>query len=164
MPLSYLFYRPMSYSDLASLSPIIKRSFDDDAKVSFHQETGGPIGYDDGSLLRRYIEDLLADAYCICLQDEVIGGMIVKIDEEQKMGHLELLFIDPIHMGQGYGYQAWLWIEDHYSFVEKWITNTPAVSFRNHCFYVNKCGFHVTGIAGGKDPENAWFILKKIRI
>ena len=42
-----------------------------------------------------------------------------------------------------------------------WHTETPALSYRNHCFYVNTCGFHVVRISDQHSPEDAQFQMEK---
>ena len=45
----------------------------------------------------------------------------------------------------------WNYIEQKYPQTKKWITDTPGFSYRNHHFYVNKCGFKIFHI---NDPKN----------
>lgn len=151
----------LTQADISILTPITKRAFDDDARLFSNKTKDGPAGYDDGSFLEKYILDNRFHAYRINLNHKAIGAVIVSIDKEKNNGHLDCLFIDNTLINHGYGYITWCFIENNYPQIRIWETETPAVSYRNHCFYINKCGFHVVRVEGNHDRYQARFILQK---
>jgi len=154
----------LTATDISILTPIMKRSFDYDAKRSLGKETGGPPGYDNGSFLRKWGMESDAIAYTISLNNTVIGAVMVFINLENNSGFLGNLFIDGNLIGKGYGYIAWQFIENQYPQIKTWETETPAVSYLNHRFYINKCGFQVYAVEGGMDKYEAMFKLRKTLI
>ena len=151
----------MTEKDISRLVNIMKRAFDYDTKIHLGQETGGPTGYDDGSFLRKWGLDKKATSYCIYLDDDLIGGAILWINDNNE-NYLGNLFIDPDYEDKGIGTKVWSKIESMYPNTRVWNTETPIFSRRNHNFYVNKCGFHVIEIKNPKDLEEGSFILKKV--
>ena len=148
--------------DVPVLTPVMKRAFDDDSRLFFGKPEGGPDGYDDGSFLEKWGFAPDATAYKISLADRAIGCMILFVHEDKAFGYLGCLFIDSDLIGKGYGSIAWRFAERTYPAVKTWCTETPAVSYRNHRFYINKCGFHVVGVEGDEDRFEAQFKLKKV--
>lgn len=157
-------FTPMIKEDISILTPIMKRSFDDDSRLFFLNPVGGPDGYDDGSFLEKWGLNPNASSYCINLNGKLIGAIILFIDNEHKEGYLGNIFIDSELIGNGYGYIAWRFVEHTYPQIKVWNTETPAVSYRNHRFYINKCGFHVVAVDGGMDRYEAQFKLKKVML
>ncbi|NRY63691.1 GNAT family N-acetyltransferase [Clostridium beijerinckii] len=151
----------MTEKDITSLVKIMKRAFDYDAQIHLGKETGGPLGYDDGTFLSKWGLDKKATSYCIYLNDVLIGGTILWINENNE-NYLGSLFIDPDYEDKGIGTRIWSKIEDMYPNTRAWNTETPIFSHRNHNFYVNKCGFHVVKIDNPKDLEEGSFILRKV--
>lgn len=151
----------MTEKDISRLVNIMKRAFDYDTKIHLGRETGGPTGYDDGSFLRKWGLDKKATSYCIYLDDVLIGGAILWINDNNE-NYLGNLFIDPDHEDEGVGTKVWSKIESMYPNTRVWNTETPIFSRRNHNFYVNKCGFHVVEIKNPKDLEEGSFILRKV--
>ena len=103
---------------------------------------------EDGKIIsRKTIEDSIdsknAKTYRIILDNKKIGVVVLKIDEENKKGELELLFINPEIHSKGAGYSTWLMIEKMFPEIEIWETLTPYFEKRNIHFYINKCGFHI---------------------
>ena len=86
-------------------------------------------------------------AYRIVHQGEMVGGVVIKVEETR--GNLDLLFVSPKVHNKGIGYQAWLEIERLYPEVEVWETVTPYFEKRNIHFYVNRCGFHIVEFWNG---------------
>lgn len=162
MTFESLTFTPMRREDVAVLTPIMRRAFDDDSRLFFERPSGGPPGYDDGSFLTKWGIESGANAFCLDLNGQPIGGMILFIDETNRRGFLGCLFIDSALIGKGYGSAAWRFAERSYPQIEVWETETPAVSYRNHRFYVNKCGFQVYEVEGGIDRYEAQFKLRKI--
>ncbi|MDO4757103.1 MAG: GNAT family N-acetyltransferase [Parabacteroides sp.] len=83
------------------------------------------------------------DTYRIIANGKVVGGVIVKIDKLTHHNHLELFFVLPDEHGKGFGYEAWLKVEEMYPDTKVWVTFTPYFEKRNIHFYVNKCGFQI---------------------
>ncbi|BCJ93702.1 hypothetical protein acsn021_12710 [Anaerocolumna cellulosilytica] len=162
MTFNGLNFVPMKKEDVAILTPVMQRAFDDDARLFFQTSTGGPPGYDDGSFLQKWGIESDAISYCMHLGERVIGAIILFINHEHKRGFLGNIFIDSDLIGKGYGYTAWCFVEHTFPQITVWETETPAVSYRNHCFYINKCGFHVVAVDGGMDRYEAMFKLKKV--
>lgn len=151
----------MHEKDINNLIPIMKSAFDYDTKIHLGQETGGPSGYDDGTFLRRWALDKEASSYCIYLDNILIGGTILWINENNE-NSLGCLFIDVNYEDKGIGTKVWHKIEGIYPNTKAWYTETPIFSRRNHYFYVNKCGFHIIKIKNPKDLEHGSFILQKL--
>ena len=154
-------FTPMTQEDIPLLAPIMKCAFDDDSRLFFGSPEGGPEGYDDGSFLKKWGFHPEASAYRISRDGIPIGGFILFINESQRFGHLGCIFIDSFSIGQGYGSTAWRFVEHTFPQIRTWTVDTPAVSYRNHCFYINKCGFHVTKVEGDRDRYEAQFRLEK---
>lgn len=162
MKFEKLDFFPLTKEDIPVLTPIMKRAFDNDAELFFGKPEGGPPGYDDGTFLERWAFHPDATAYRIELDGTPLGAVILFICEEKSHGHLGCIFIDSGKIGQGYGAMTWRFVESHYPHIKMWTVETPAVSYRNHCFYINKCGFHVVAVEGGKDRFEAQFKLRKV--
>lgn len=152
-------FAPLTEADIPALSPVMKRAFDDDSRRFFEKPEGGPPGYDDGSFLRKWGLNAGAAAYCVREDGKPIGAVILFVRGSR--GHLGCLFVDDALIGQGYGSRIWRFAEHAYPRVRLWTTETPAVSYRNHRFYVNRCGFHVVGVEGDMDRFEAQFKLEK---
>ena len=69
---------------------------------------------EDGEIIsRKTIENSIDNgvAYCIREDGKIVGGLVLKIDEESQHNHLELLFISPKAHSKGIGYAAWQEVE-----------------------------------------------------
>lgn len=93
-----------------------------------------------------------AVAYKAVVDGEVVGGVIVAIDEETNHNHLDLLYVKCGTQGKGIGKTIWFEIEKHYPDTKVWETCTPYFEKRNIHFYVNVCGFHITEFFNEKHP------------
>ena len=72
---------------------------------------------DDGEIISRQTIERCIDApgnetYRIVAEGRVVGGLILKIDEETHHNHLEILFTLPDEHSRGIGYGAWLAVEE----------------------------------------------------
>lgn len=161
MEFEQLTFTPMVKEDIPLLTPIMKRCFDNDSQLFFQEPAGGPSGYDDGSFLEEWGLNPEATSYRIDLKGTPIGAIILFIHEEHGSGLLGNIFIDTDLSGNGYGSTAWRFVEHMYPKVKTWYAETPAVSYRNHYFYTNKCGFHIVGVEGGRNRFEAKFKLCK---
>ncbi len=161
MEFEQLSFTPMVKEDIPLLTPIMKRCFDNDSQLFFQKPSGGPPGYDDGSFLEEWGFNPEATSYRIDLKGTPIGAIILFIHEEHGSGFLGNIFIDTDLSGNGYGSTAWRFVEHMYPKVKTWYAETPAVSYRNHYFYTNKCGFHIVAVEGGRNRFEAQFKLCK---
>ena len=135
-----------------SLSPLEKddrEQFIKDNQRSFKYGAAEEFGTrdnhfeEDGEIISRKtteesIDSKDAKTFRITHDNQKIGGVVVKIDKENKKGELELLFINPEMHSKGAGYSAWLEIEKMFPEIEVWETFTPYFEKRNIHFYVNK--------------------------
>lgn len=77
---------------------------------------------------------------------------------------LNRLFIAPAYQQKGYGYRAWQEIERHYTTAPVRKLRTPTYLIGNACFYINKCGFSITGVEDvGKDGIGMFVFTKKVK-
>ncbi|MGL5296557.1 MAG: GNAT family N-acetyltransferase [Culicoidibacterales bacterium] len=108
---------------------------------------------DDEIISRETIEKSIDDgeAYCIICEEEVVGGVVVKVSNSN--GSLELLFVSPNAHSKGIGYSAWCEIEKIYPKVKTWETVTPYFEKRNIHFYINRCGFHIVEYFNSHHPD-----------
>ncbi|MBR0353337.1 MAG: GNAT family N-acetyltransferase [Oscillospiraceae bacterium] len=83
----------------------------------------------------------------------IVGGLVLKIDEETQHNELELLFVNPEVHSRGIGFAAWQEVERLYPETLLWKTCTPYFETRNIHFYVNKCGFHIVEFFNRRHPE-----------
>lgn len=99
----------------------------------------------DGEIISREVIEQSIDngiAYRICSDGKIVGGIVLKINEETQHNHLELLFVSPDIHSKGIGSAAWQAVESLYPETKVWETTTPYFEKRNIHFYINKCGFH----------------------
>jgi len=150
----------MTESDIPSVTPVMKRAFDDDAQKHLGKESGGPPGYDNGDFFREWL--LPHDesvGFKILAGEEIIGGIIVWILPD---GHniLGTVFVDPEYQDQGVGQRTWQFIERTYPETISWRLGTPAWATKNHYFY-EKCGFVIVESDPLIPPEEDSLIYRK---
>ena len=93
------------------------------------------------STIEKSLDDPKAEAYRIMLDNEIVGGVVIRLDGAE--GDLDLLFVKPESHSKGIGCAAWFKIEKLHPEVKIWHTVTPYFEKRNIHFYVNRCGFHI---------------------
>ena len=93
--------------------------------------------------IEKCINNKTSETYRIILDGKKVGGVIIKIDKEKKVGELEILYINPEDHSKGIGFKAWNMIEKMHPEIDVWETITPYFEKRNIHFYMNKCGFHI---------------------
>lgn len=101
---------------------------------------------EDGEIISRETIEHSIDhgsAYRIRDNGQIVGGLVVRIDEKTQHNDLELLFVNPGVHSRGVGTAAWKAVEELYPETVVWETCTPYFETRNIHFYVNKCGFHI---------------------
>ena len=84
-----------------------------------------------------------AYAYVMVEGEKILGGLIVNIDNEEKMGYLDFIFVRVDCESKGIGQKMWKEIEQRYPNIIKWQTCTPYFDRRNIHFYVNKLKFKI---------------------
>lgn len=94
-----------------------------------------------------------AVAYKAIIDDKMVGGAVVVIDNEGHHNHLDLLYVKYGIQTKGVGYAIWKEIEKLHSDTKVWETCTPYFEKRNIHFYVNKCGFHIVEFINEKNPS-----------
>ncbi len=85
--------------------------------------------------------------------DELVGGIIVTIDEKTNHNHLDFLFVKVGVQSKGIGQTIWKEIEELYPNTKVWETCTPYFDKRNIHFYVNRLGFHIVEYFNEKHPD-----------
>ena len=111
---------------------------------------------EDGEIIsRKTIENSIDGgvAYRIREDGRIVGGLVLKIDEETQHNELELLFVNLEVHSRGIGYAAWQEVERLYPNTKVWETCTPYFEMRNIHFYVNKCGFHIVEFFNSHHPD-----------
>ena len=132
---------PFEESDIATLTPVMKRAFD--AEAQFHLgRDGGPPGYDDGTFLRRWALHPKATAFRLDSGTQPAGAVILQ--------------------RSGMGTAIWQKIETMYPETREWRTETPGFARMNHHFYVNKCGFQIVKIENPRSFEESSYLMRKI--
>ena len=111
---------------------------------------------EDGEIIsRKTIENSINNgvAYRIREDGRIVGGLVLRINNETRHNHLDLLFVTPTAHSKGVGTAAWQEVERLYPETEVWETCTPYFEIRNIHFYVNKCGFHIVEFFNSRHPD-----------
>ena len=111
---------------------------------------------EDGEIIsRKTIENSIDNgvAYRIREDGQIVGGLVLTIDEKTQHNHLDLLFVIPTVHSKGVGTAAWKEVERLYPETVVWETCTPYFETRNIHFYVNKCGFHIVEFFNSHHPD-----------
>ena len=90
----------------------------------------------------RSLQTKGAIAYKAVVDEEMLGGAVVTIDEETQENHLDFLYVKYGTQSKGLGKMMWDEIEKLHPQTKVWETCTPYFEKRNIHFYVNKCGPH----------------------
>ena len=114
--------------------------------------------------IERCIDGNQAETYRIVCDGNVVGGLILQIDQQNAKGELEILFVNPEAHSKGIGQAAWKAVEAMHPEIRVWETITPYFEKRNIHFYVNRLGFHIVefwnkyqhGPAVPEDIEENW--------
>ncbi len=94
-----------------------------------------------------------AIAYKAVADGEMIGGAIIVIEEGEKRGYLDFLYVKHGTQGRGIGKFIWFEIERMHPEVKVWETCTPYFEKRNIHFYMNVCGFHAVEFFNAHHPD-----------
>jgi GNAT superfamily N-acetyltransferase len=143
-------FKKFEENDVGVFTEMFKKAFDKDSQIHLGRD-GGPPGYENGNFLKEWFLHNSASAYAVFKDGKPIGGVNVFINNETHENFLGNIFVDPDLQNKGFGLIIWNYIEHKYPETKKWITDTPGFSYRNHHFYVNKCGFKIFHI---NDPKN----------
>ncbi|MBQ4484423.1 MAG: GNAT family N-acetyltransferase [Prevotella sp.] len=103
--------------------------------------------------IERSIDEPNAEAYRIVCDGQKVGGVVLRIDQERRLGELQLLFVSPHVHSRGIGYSAWCEVERMHPEIRVWETHTPYFEKRNIHFYVNRCGFHIVEFFNAHHPD-----------
>ena len=111
-------------------------------------------------------------AYKAVQNGQIIGGVIVVIDESSKHNHLDFLYVKQGIQSRGTGKKIWEHVEKLHPDTKSWETVTPYFEKRNIHFYINRCGFSAVEFYNPyhKDPgaqdemggSDYFFRLKKV--
>lgn len=156
-------FQPLTEDDIEQLTRIMARAFDHDTWIHLGEKKGGPDGYDDGRLLRKWGLNSPTESFKILLNGILIGGLILWIRKNGR-NYLGTIFIDPPFQGRGIGTKVWKMVESSYPEARSWMTDTPGFAKRNHHFYVHKLGFEIVRIENqGKQKEEMYIFKKEMK-
>lgn len=148
----------MSSISLVKTTESEKEQFIINIQAAFKKSFVDEFGQTDGEIIPR--EDVIksfnavgAITYNIVHENEIVGGVVVVINDETNHNELSLLFVNIDCHSKGIGYAAWKMIESLYPKTKVWETFTPYFDKRNIHFYVNKCGFHIVEFYNPHNPE-----------
>ena len=82
-------------------------------------------------------------AYKAVVDDVIVGGAVVVIDEETQLNHLNFLYVKYRTQSKGIGIKMLDEIEKLHPQTKVRETCTPYFEKRNIHFYVNMCEFHI---------------------
>jgi len=136
--------RPLTADDREQFILDNQWAFKHGAMIEFGEQDNSVD--EDGEIISRKSIEMCIDAegaetYRIVLDGQVVGGVILRIDNITHINDLEILFVTPEAHSKGIGYGAWLAIEALHPETKVWKTCTPYFDKRNIHFYINKCGF-----------------------
>lgn len=128
-------------SELEKFKTDLQEAFRISAEKEFGHTLDEPIPSD--SDINESVRSAGAIVYQVILNDNIVGGAVVSIDEATKRNKLLLFFVLTGYHGRGIGYKAWKAIEEKHPETKVWETVTPYFEKRNIHFYVNKCRFKI---------------------
>jgi hypothetical protein len=155
-----LVFEPFLKEDIPAYTAVMKRAFDEDARIHLHKLSGGPPGYDNGEYLGKWALHPRSHAYKVTKERAPVGLVIVWINENG-INNLGCLFIDAKLQNRGLGLIVWRYVEHKYPETLVWRTETPGFSKRNHHFYMEKCGFRLARISKEGQGEAEVHVLEK---
>ncbi len=122
--------------------------FKKDMQEAFQKGFEDVYGKTEGTILpEKDIDNSLntkgALAYKAVVNNKIVGGAIVVIDEETQHNELHFLYVKYSVQTRGIGKMIWDEIEMLHPDTIVWETCTPCFEKRNIHFYVNKCKFHI---------------------
>lgn len=131
-----------------------KRDMQDAFQYGYEEVYGAS---DELILPEKDIDDSLntngAEAYEAIVDNEVLGGAVITVNNETHHNALDFLFVKVGCQGTGVGQAIWMAIENLHPETKVWETCTPYFEKRNIHFYVNKCGFHIVEFYNEHHPD-----------
>ena len=133
---------------LIPIKEIEKEKFIKDLQSAFEIAVIKEYGKQDGEVIpRKDIENSInakgVETFNISLNNEIVGGVAIAINENTMHNSLDLFFIKQTYQSKGIGLSVWKAIEEKYPNTKVWETVTPYFEKRNIHFYVNNCGFKI---------------------
>ena len=150
---------PLQRGDVAALTEVMTRAFDDDARRHLGAEKGGPPGYDTGAFLLEHGFDPRARAFAALLGGRPAGAVIVFPGDDGNHV-LGCMFTDPELQRRGIGTALFAHVEAAYP-ARSWTLETPGFAASNHRFYTEKCGFRKVGEREDPDGVGTMFVFEK---
>jgi GNAT superfamily N-acetyltransferase len=150
---------PLQRGDVAALTEVMTRAFDDDARRHLGVEKGGPPGYDTGEFLLEHGFDPRARAYAAVLDGRPVGAVIVFPGDDGNHV-LGCMFTDPAAQRRGIGAALFAHVEAAFP-ARSWTLETPGFAASNHRFYTEKCGFRKAGERDDPDGVGTMFVFQK---
>lgn len=143
---------PVSQKDFTDYKKDMQEAFQNGAATEFADLDMKILPEED---IDRSLNTKGAIAYKAIVDDEMVGGAIVVIDEKTQHNHLDFLYVKYGIQSRGVGQLIWKEIEKLNSATKIWETATPYFEKRNIHFYVNCCGFHIVEFFNPqhKDPN-----------
>lgn len=145
---------------LDALNQIMKRAFDEDSLVHL-TKTGGPIGYDNGELLKKIFVNEKNTSFLILRDTTLIGGVSITVDQKTNINVLNMIFIDSNEQNSGAASSVWKALEKKFNNAKVWRCQSNLYSTKNMNFLINKCGFRCTRIKNPKSKMDAMCIMDK---
>lgn len=122
--------------------------FKKDMQESFQKGAIDYFGEIDETVLPKEDIDKSIDSegavvYEAIMDNEMVGGAIVIINEQTQHNSLDFLYVKKGIYNKGIGSEIWFKLEQLHPNTKIWETHTPYFDKRNIHFYVNVCGFHI---------------------
>ena len=123
--------RPVYSSELAEYKKEMQRAFQLGAEAEYGETDMQILPEAD---IDRALSTDGAIAYAAVLDDDIVGGAIVVIDEQTQHNHLDFLFVKVGIQSKGIGQAIWSEIERLHPDTKVWETCTPYFEKRNITF------------------------------
>lgn len=142
---------PATEKDIPYLKEKITEAFSIAAAERFGENEAEKVPH--ANQLEKAYNDTNSKVYCIMKYGTMVGGAVLKINEETWHNKMDLFFIFKEYHNQGLGLNAWNAIEHEFPKTVVWELHTPYFEKRNIHFYVNKCGFHIVEFFNKYRPD-----------
>lgn len=148
--------------DLAELTQVMTRAFDDDAQRFLNQNSGGPPGYNNGGFINKWLfQNKESKGIKVECDNKTVGLAIYWINPNGN-NVLGNIFIDPKFQSINIGTKLWKQIEAEDKTAKEWTLETPNYAKRNHHFYEKKCGFIKVDEIKDDTPLGVSYVFKKV--
>mgnify|MGYP003518274616 CR=1 FL=1 len=142
---------PMTQTDIGKFKQDIQEAFQKGFEDVYGETEGIILPEKD---IDRSLNAVGSVAYKAVLDDEMVGGAVVVIDDKKQHNHLDLLYVKYGIQTEGIGFAIWNAVEKLHPDTKVWETCTPYFEKRNIHFYVNKCGFHIVEFLNEHNPDS----------